>query len=141
MKQHITIEQLKELSEKGKERLRKWWEPKKYDLIVTHSDYLGKDGFQIGFFVSDYGYLNSGYRIDGEYTNGYREKNDCLPLLSIGQMIEFLEEHEFYNFLSIEKTGTNWTVWIEEADLTRDKVGRYQSELCDALWEAVKLVI
>lgn len=60
MKQHVTPEQLSDLSEHGKARLREWWRPKHCDL-----------------------YWPSGS--NGSGTRDY-------PLLSIGQMIEFLEQ-------------------------------------------------
>lgn len=60
MKQHITIEQLNELSDKGKERLRKWVKDNGY--YNESADKLSK---------------KMGFRSDG-------------TLLSIGQMIELL---------------------------------------------------
>lgn len=89
MKQHITIEQLNELSSDADFKLRGWMDSKGY--------------------------------------GGY----DYLP--SIGKMIEFL--------------GTSWMVnnrnsigeWEVER---RDGMESFEnSELCDALWEAVKEVL
>jgi hypothetical protein len=58
-------------------------------------------------------------------SKGYLEDKSIVPLLTIGQMIGYLEEH----------LGCWYKPWI---------IGGYDvappnaSELCDALWEAVK---
>src|SRR5437868_5436571 len=65
MKQAISIDQLKELSEKGLVRYRGYIEGKYVDVL----DYIYSDGKPVDF--ADY-------------------KVGMLPLLSIGQMVEFL---------------------------------------------------
>lgn len=103
MKQHISKEQIKELSDKGKERLREW---------VIKSN-LSRDDSKFIY----YKFSNDTY--------GY------LPLLSIGQMIEFLGED--IHFIRREETGWRLdTKYCEYEDY---------EELCDALWEAVKQVL
>lgn len=139
MKQHITKEQLGELSRKGKEKLRKWWEIKEGDRVYV----LDKNGWEKrgyggypdfdeifsieSMFTKDDIKFNieekKKYRIEqkdeegryefwtkeidklkkrdcplipndcseGEY-GAWIEKKYCLPLLSIGQMIEFLDD-------------------------------------------------
>lgn len=111
MKQHITTKQLDELSEKGKKRLSK--QLPKY----KNPGGLPKKGLILTV---------SGYHQIGE-----------LPLLSIGQMIEFLREHvSFAIYMDllvisknehISKPGKEWHIAYVE--------------LCDALWEAVKEVL
>lgn len=112
MKQRITIEQLNELSNEQKERLREWWKPQYGD----------------GYF---YPKVNS----TGNVPNGYRTwelgdmKTRAFPLLSIGQMIEIIRKESFG--LEITDGGDHW--YIE---------GRHDTpELCDALWEAVKATL
>lgn len=55
--------------------------------------------------------------------------------LSIGQMIEFLDE-QYTNgnrfSLSIERGNNGWILW---------ELGDEHKKLCDALWEAVKQVL
>ena len=97
MKQHITVEQLNQLSEKGKEKLREWWEK---DIVEV--DESKKQPEMICF--------------------GYKD----LPLLSIGQMIEFLIENnklegEEYGRPALPTYNHDWEKYI-----------------CDDLWEAVK---
>lgn len=95
MKQHITIQQLKELTEKQCDRLLPW---------------LVKKGYQ-------------------------RE-------LSIGQMIEFIINNErkecdifIERIIKWRFEGDHGIIWgSERGTLEYD-------ELCDALWEAVKVVL
>jgi hypothetical protein len=58
---------------------------------------------------------------------GTENESIGLPLLDIGQMIELLGDDWYYSFF-----GTN--TWVDGACLDV----RYEGELCDALWEAVK---
>lgn len=124
MKQHITIEQLNELSEKGKENLRAWWKPQQGDKCVK---WLGSGSIEEEVII---GGSDQNYEEVSELNNG------LTPLLSIGQMIEFLEE-------TTDKTyGERW--WYKiffggyggEVGLKEEDV-----ELCDALWEVVKEVL
>ena len=104
MKQHITLSQLNELSEKGKEKLRKWWKPEEGDMCVTNT------GYEV--FIGEH--------VDYERFQAFMAD---LPLLSIGQMIEFLEVHG-------NDCYTVFDIWWH-----------MKMELCDALWEAVKEVL
>ncbi len=104
MKQHITVKQLKELSDFGKGKLRKWWgKGKQKKNAYWWTDKLN------------------------------------LPLLSIGQMIEFLDEQSGEDISSYsERAGNVHTVgkpWHHWFTIHWDKE---YDELCDALWEAVK---
>ncbi|KKK49467.1 hypothetical protein LCGC14_3134760 [marine sediment metagenome] len=112
MKQHITTDQLNELSEKGKEKLLKWWKRNGYRKITgTYAD--------TGKFV---------------YTDS---------LLSIGQMIEFLDDRGFFEdekthqvrSISKGKPGMNWQWFLRLNKEFNDY------ELCDALWSACKEVL
>ena len=96
MKQNITVEQLNELSAKGKEKLRKWCEEKDY------GDYIR--------------------------SNGPNTRELELPLLSIGQMIEFLDEHK--RKLRVSAVFQSWELGKSG--------GGGDVNPCDALWEACK---
>lgn len=171
MKQHITTEQLNELSEKGKEKLRKWWKPKKGDLSFEPIYSWSYQGYKKGYF-HDYdrrweteqvkGSINENMKdnawvascnhpvgkkskitvkekeyqsIVGEMINedgdDYSPSERALPLLSIGVMIEFLDE---------QKDFEEWYEDILEPD-GKDIYPKYKGELCDALWGAVKEVL
>ena len=111
MKQHITVKQLKELSTKGKRRLREWWKPKKGDIywrvkvqkimVRTHNKKLKER------------------TVDGNYR---------YPLLSIGRMIELLYENN--------KLGSDdWNQLVLPTPYNK------KDSVCDDLWEAVKEVL
>ena len=139
MKQHITTKQLNELSEKGKKRLRKWWKPWAGDnfTITTHSIWVSK----ICLFEED-GYIFHWLEYSEKSLGNMRfikEKvENTLPLLSIGQLIEFLDEHsgeDIANYsekaVDVHTVGEPWHHWFT---IHWDQ----GQELCDALWEAVK---
>ena len=120
MKQHITIKQLNELTTEEKNYLRKWWKPKKGDKFYSNN-YSNVYG---GLF---YGELSSpiiaeSYEPDKVYFAGGegegREKD--LPLLSIGQMIEFIGD-EYINVL-----------------YSSEFITTQATKVCDELWEMVK---
>lgn len=101
MKQHITIKQLNELSDKGKERLRKWWKPQFGDFAMENE----------GWHEITLGGLQA-----FDLERQAEERRNCHPLLSIGQMIEFLTDHDFKE---------QWLMFSRP------------EELCDDLWEVV----
>jgi hypothetical protein len=108
---------LNELNESQKQALREWWYPEYGDNLLTLSGKVGnyEDGVQVD-----------------------------LPLLSIGQMVEFLGKRVLVNYLLDEET---WYVGIgRESDVGSSQnpanefnvTHYYQGNPCDALWEAVK---
>lgn len=123
MKQHITIEQLNELSEKGKVRLREWWFP---NNVREHDLY---------WFGEDYEVETIGCCED-EVSVGKE-----LPLLSIGQMIEFLFDNDFGPYITSNDNAFYWIVEpVKKIDYWK-KQEYSNTELCDALWEAVKDIL
>lgn len=140
MKQHITPEQLQELSEEQKERLRRWWVVREGDRFFAKGKWEDIAGESAPGCVESYDF-------DGESW----DKKDCLPLLSVGQCIELLEE-KYPNGISFHSDwGDCSEVWIvlvqdtqgddppdsfiDRITITRDH------ELIDALWQAVKEVL
>jgi hypothetical protein len=127
MKQHITIDQLNELSDKGKERLREWWRPVAGDCVYEISfdmvDFTTEDceGMwpQLSIILSD--------------------KQRHLPLLSIGQMIEFLvgTYGKRVDMDQVKDCSRDTSEWIVEAK----HMSYHAEELCDALWESVKEIL
>ena len=127
MKQHITVEQLNELSEKGKEKLGKWWKP------------------IVGDWFDDDGYMRI---IPDDETKGAFVLNSFhTPLLSIGQMIKFLDEHRskdmkyYWGVAHVETPSEN--VWYVGDD-GQDELSRTKHEskdLCNVLWGAMKEVL
>lgn len=118
MKQRITIEQLNELSLKGKNKLRLWWKPVDGDLFYT-------------------GVVDGIYGDTGDFATDYTSED--LPLLSIGQMIEFLVDHNYkfdvcsYHLMIHCGSVTS----IDSIFLKAMGDNKYQ-EIADVLWSAVK---
>lgn len=127
MKQQITEKQLNDLSKSGQEKLLEWWKPKEGDFIVDLSNPT-----HTFCFWPHTGGLGKNY----------------LPILSIGQMIEFLEDYANQeNYGEWVKFGLSknkdWNVFMAPAQWSKtDKKLEFSTnphpELCDALWEAVK---
>jgi len=116
MKQVITKDQLLELSEKGKGKLREWWKPQLGDKFVQkHYNEIKKKVIEQVFVECD------GWHCS--YCEGDKPFSGKLdyPLLSIGQMIEFLGEQRF-NLMF-------------DGDFIKNE------DLCDRLWEAIKQVL
>jgi len=118
MKQHIMTEQIKELSGKGKRKyINTFWQT-----------YKGKpiDSVQ-----------------DGQTGRIYTKKDlpiEWYPVLSIGEMIEFLaEEKEEFSIYYAYSNGYDF-----QTDCNSSGEWDYiknSKELCDVLWEAVKEVL
>ena len=156
MKQYINKDQLSELSLGGQKRLHSWFirnqQPGEVYKLFHPTD-LDNEKPSVSMMCTDIEncptiILNEKYDPELEYPQ--HENWECLPLLSIGQMIEFLDESGEYSFLNVhsEVLGLphNWGVgiiknfnlcdgWVEN-----EYIIKYQEnvELCDALWEAVK---
>lgn len=128
MKQSISLEQLNELSDGQKEKLRNMWTPQLGDWIV---DVEGMEG-PIEDRKKDGG--DPLYSYGGKWVT---EKAKCLPLLSIGQMIALLDPvgrtiFTFCNMIAVEPS-------IYEVSVDGKKF--YGANMCDALWEAVKQIL
>jgi hypothetical protein len=116
MKQHITVEELNKLSEKASGKLRDWYFPRKtYGDLILYPDPI-----------------TSTYKGEVLVFGEHPMQGDSLPLFSIGQMVEFLDEprKDKFDKLIITHGISGW--WVE---------GYNKDELADALWEAVKEVL
>lgn len=126
MKQNITVEQLNDLSDKGKEKLRAWWKPQEGDRIIGPE----------GEFVATY---HDDDCCGGDYCQYQREQcglfqwssDKVLPLISIGQMIEFLYEHH----------GNLWPRLGMFVFDDNKRIHCMTNRLCDALYQACKEVL
>jgi hypothetical protein len=126
MKQHITEKQLNELSKEAKEGLSLWWD-KRTNVSIEDEQSTCKITYYPDFLKRT-------------------------PLLSIGQMIEFLDEHrKTILYITKLECGHNNFVWSTGSfscigNHTQDKKESKRLhdagvELCDSLWEAVKEVL
>lgn len=131
MKQRITVEDLSELTDGQKERLREWWWGSNPGLF---------DVYALRFKYDDV------TRYEGSYSlNGHRDfhedyhTGEALPMLSIGQMIQLLHENKWFYELSFTEQDdmfpARWHYYTTS-------VGSYKDgEPCDLLWEGVKQVL
>lgn len=86
MKQRISIEDLNTLTDEQKERLRSWWVPQKGDIVLR--DYDKAEYVVIRTYDGPAKEDNTRWFVGLDNHAGISNK-DCLPLLTIGQMIEF----------------------------------------------------
>ena len=119
---NITESQLFELDVKGRIALRDWWEPKRGDLYYNTN--RSKETLYSG---------NPGFK---KVNNGSRHN---YPLLTEGQMIDFLKKYIKDDF--IYRTATGWDVSVFGVYGDECWIGFEREDLCDALWAAVKAVL
>jgi len=81
VKQRITIDDLNQLTNEQKEKLREWWKPERGDLYIYNKSSLRDEGWEI-------------YQVLKEDTPNLLKEMKAYPLLSIGQMIEILDKNE-----------------------------------------------
>jgi hypothetical protein len=121
VKQRITVEQYKELTDKQKSILLQWWKPYKFDIIYWH------------VLESEETYEDSVWRC--------AKKEELIPLLSIGQLIELLHDKGSFNSEKPLEAKFN-TSFTQNQTITIDWFGRTaDTELCDSLWEAVRDIL
>ena len=130
MKQQITKEQLNELSDEGRQKLKDWWKPKDGDFAYSYDSIVSDAGSELheGFIGESIGYDDTFGESSGKYI--------LYPLLSIGQMIEFLKDIDNDLDITYISSGSIWSIgreFVPESIM--------DEELCDALWEAVKEVL
>jgi hypothetical protein len=123
MKQRITVKQLNELSEEHYEKIHQWRKPQVGDFYVWHRQ---------GTKTTDEERLstsNVGPWDDPE------ANLIAVPLLSIGQMIEIIQDKKPLLKGISKNRFDKWFINIDTAMLG------YKDELCDALWEATKQLL
>jgi hypothetical protein len=133
MKRRITEEQLMELTDEQKQRLREWWKIGKGDIFhSTH--FSGLYDYHIAIDVYNYTILDwiTGVELD---------KDTCLPLLDIGQMIDLLTQREGFPNLYISNYPGVKTWELTYICNPNIEAEIETTELCDALWESVKQVL
>ncbi|MDD4690584.1 MAG: hypothetical protein PHE51_12690, partial [Eubacteriales bacterium] len=110
-----------ELAEEQKQRLRELLKPAIGDMFILSGKYKVID------VINGLDDENGDYFC--YYDNFVAEKEKCLPLLDIGQMIELLENLQFDWF---DEICTDEGVYPQPIK---------GDNLCDALWQAVKQVL
>nr|WP_150959222.1 hypothetical protein [Aneurinibacillus sp. XH2] len=121
MKQRITVEQVLQLSEEQRGRVRQLWTPDNGDRVL----YRSKEGVITGIDSLNAGGTFFVETIDKKWRALLVEKKECIPLLSIGQMVELiaaLHEEGDESLNAIFPKMEEWTA----------------GELCDRLYEAIR---
>ena len=139
-KRRITTEQLNELTEEQKVKLRKSWKPQEGDKFILLCCHCNKSCIKIKYVhhVDQYGIclMND---------NLYADKEDCLPLLDIGQMIELLESKgvrlDIYMNIFNKWLIRDLNKPLNENDESQFLGDEPQGELVDAFFEACKEVL
>ena len=163
MKQRITVEDVNMLTPSQKVNLRNLWLPKRYSLAVARvclnadTEEYADIEFCIGgvkiypsgsLAITDLRAVDGFVKIPGEEEElSYEEptiftKKECLPLLTIGEMIDIMDAMNFKNFHFYILAGTgvegcevgNFRSNLKETILTG---GYQQAELCDVLWAMI----
>lgn len=130
MKQHLELADLDKLTPEGKERLRKWWTPSKGDHIVQDVTRYGKREVD-EYLVCQAEKLGPYWTIAIDFEYDTVSKKDCLPLLSIGQLIEFIMEYANNIEIIMDDSDLTWHVRVGD-----DSYGSPDIEFIDALWDA-----
>lgn len=152
MKQNITIDQLKELTQEQEAKLRDLWKPKQYNLVAYTYKYheeLETDRIIIkGLYNGNPTKIEEVSDMEGEYVF---PKENCLPILNIGQMIELLKQNDKYDCIpSMKHQHYNGDNFIDVGICTKNNghistenfINNVEcNELCDALWEVIKMIL
>ncbi len=130
MKQHLDPKDLDQLTDSGKQKLREWWKPKVGDFY--------KNIYSEGFDLIGVGCMSQECECPTmDRFDALDEKKMCLPLLSIGQMIQFLDEHG-WEYINLGKDiKGDYSVSCNIGSKEANDMGRVTGEsTCDALWSA-----
>jgi hypothetical protein len=131
MKQHITFTQFNSLTLEQKKTVKRWWKPQDGDRYVL---IIGKGSRET--------------HVCGKIEMLPDGLSEAWPLFSIGQMIDFLDEHtrdvEHFS-IRIGRAASDGFVFPRGTLITQMDgfVNEIEDEpvLCDVLWEAVKEVV
>jgi hypothetical protein len=139
MKLHISITDLEKLTNSGKVKLREWWTPEGGDLWTLEDNIPNGSSYLLQF-------------LNPHFMDIFLKNEGMLPLLSIGQLIQYLDEY----------SNKDWRIDTEHHDdpiNCKDHLGLIEysvhwandkgqignvaenKELCDALFEAVKDIL
>ena len=142
MNEHINKDQLAELSLGGQKNLHSWFinnqQPGEVYKLFHPTD-LDNEKPSVSMMCTDFEncptiILNENYYPELEYPQ--HENWECLPLLSIGQMIEFLSDTGNNFWISYDRNPMLWSYTKGKTPHPEDQ--NTIPEICDALWEAVK---
>ena len=117
MKQRISPEQLQELTEEQAQKLRDWWKPERADVFFT-------EGRRFTVFSSTEDMLINYGKMSEKSKKIKKQKAKSLPLLTLGQLQQFIYETEGWPRL--------------RAELNHIITQHGPESLVDELWRVVK---
>ena len=165
MKLRITRDDIAHLTSTQKINLRRLWVPKLYEIALAsvcvnvETDQYAEFEFSIGsVLMRPNGAMQlkdlravDGYTPFDEEEREYEDpvsfsKEDCLPLLSIGEMIDMMQNVNFRNFhfYLLAGTGVTGCEVGHFRSALKDKIlteGYQSEELCDVLWHMIQAQI
>ena len=124
MKRRITLEQLQELTDEQRKKLREWWKPQEGDWYEIHIKTPGGELKEA---------RNANWQIKYEKIN-----SDYTPLLDVGQMIELLQDAPYVRYSFQDK---NIIKVYRDMEMKSWHIKILENDLCDILWKAVKTVL
>lgn len=131
MRQNITQDDLRELTPEEQQALRSLWKPSMGDLAMYEDGHL----FVVCNDIDDPWPTSLLETMERATFRTYTFER-CLPLLSIGQMVEILaDKQEVYLHIHKDWKSAVFSNGRDVDDYTPDSQA---PELCDALWAAVK---
>jgi hypothetical protein len=131
LKQRITIDQLQKLTPELREKLRDWWKPQTGDWAIISNETFGlEEKVLVTSWNIEYGIANLNFIKKKGFSS--LSKDSLLPLLSIGQMLELIDELDpgklivlyenlYMSLIMHSKTSENY--------------------LCDILWRTIKKIL
>ena len=133
MKQRIEPADLEGLTDAQKDRLRELWQPEVGNFMFVDTDVRLVTAINNNRFG---GYLFY-------CTAGCCQKQDCIPLLSVGQMIETVRRVKQMDIYTVDNW---WCVQLFNLETCANdgydcEWENSSRELCDALWMAVKEIL
>lgn len=151
MKQHVELEQFNRLSESGRSKLVDWFNGLDADFCPRCGSQTKELDRGPDTYDDDITYTSHLCEVCGVIYHGWFDmwqsedddddrQNQLPPLLSIGQMIDFLDAQngQSSNIAVLDRWSdkSRWRVaiWNPKQDF-------YAPELCDSLWTAVKMVL
>jgi hypothetical protein len=139
VKRRITPEQLQELTEEQKVKLREWWRPERLDAYYNENSHWYRAVLYSGIGPHDLQviYHEGSTAMDAQFD--YLKL--CIPLLDMGQMVEFLQDND--NNIRYDPFEENSIQIFKNGEWGRNShyVSLLNKDICDTLWKAVKAVL
>lgn len=128
--QTISVEQFKLADKTVQSEIIKWWKPSEYDIVAN---------FSSTGFVKEIGESGVLCYWSNEKYEKWQQKEELIPLLTVGQLIEFIESKTEY-YLEIKYDESNDYGYIFNIGLRDMKHYSRYVDLLKALWELAEVI-